>query len=147
MRSIVIASLVVAAAAVAALVRLSAPGSAACAKSGDCARCHRGSAPATHTPAYVRCGHGPPAVADRGSCLGCHEEKECGDCHLKEKPEWHTEALRKPDLDRAAREEHISRAAEHRGACAECHASRFHDQCAMCHRFDEGWLSAAGAKR
>ncbi|KAF0240434.1 MAG: hypothetical protein FD180_4936 [Planctomycetota bacterium] len=118
-----------------------------CAQSGDCARCHKGSPPSTHTPGYVAEGHGPAALLNRASCLGCHKRESCDECHLKERPKWHTSGFRAPGRGREEREEHVRVAAAHRQACGECHAVRFASQCAECHRPDEAWLKAAEGER
>ncbi|MEK7468680.1 MAG: hypothetical protein AAB074_14815 [Planctomycetota bacterium] len=118
-----------------------------CAKAGDCASCHKGSPPTTHTPAFVEEGHGPAALQNQASCLGCHKRESCDECHAKERPKWHTSGFRAPGRGREEREEHIRISAAHRESCGECHARRFASQCAECHRPDEAWLKTAQEAR
>ena len=112
--------------------------SAPCGQHNNCASCHQGSAPRTHTAEFVAAGHGPAAYLNRQQCLGCHQKQEsCDSCHLKTPPLWHTEGFRHPALGVQQRDEHALIATKHRTACGECHTLRFQDQCASCHRPDE----------
>ncbi len=135
--------LVVVALAAAAWLALEGASGHPCAKSGDCASCHRGSPPSTHTPQFVAESHGPAALRNRDACLGCHKREGCDDCHGKERPKWHTSGFRAPGRGREERDEHIRVSTAHREACGECHAPKFALQCAECHRPDEAWLKGA----
>ena len=73
--------------------------SAPCGQHNNCATCHQGSAPRTHTAEFVEAGHGPAAFLDRQQCLGCHQQQDsCDDCHLKTPPAWHSEDFCRPAL-------------------------------------------------
>ena len=109
----------------------------ACGQGNNCASCHQGSAPRTHTPDFLAVGHGPPALINRQQCYGCHQQQSCAACHLKEPPLWHTEAFRNPACGAQQRDEHALLATRHQSSCAECHSQRFQIQCASCHRPDE----------
>jgi hypothetical protein len=109
-----------------------------CGNRNNCASCHRGSAPRTHTPEFIDEGHGVVALVERKQCYGCHEkENSCDVCHSKTQPTWHTEAFRHPALGPRQRDEHALVAANHQQSCSECHVRRFQDQCSSCHRPDE----------
>ncbi len=108
-----------------------------CEQGNNCAACHKGSAPRTHVPQFIKTGHGPAASHNRQRCFTCHKRESCDDCHLKTAPAWHTEAFRHPAKGCRQRDEHALIATGHRSACMECHAQRFQDQCATCHRPDE----------
>ena len=95
--------------------------------------CHAGSALRNHTDAFIRIEHGPAACDDRQSCMGCHEKSACNDCHLNEKPEWHSDAFCDPAGSAQNRDDHVRGAAIREGVCMECHATRFHTQCSECH--------------
>jgi hypothetical protein len=110
---------------------------APCGQGANCAKCHENSAPRTHTAEFIEAGHGPAAQLDRQHCLGCHLQNSCDDCHLKTPPAWHTEAFRQPACGWRQRDEHALIATSRRTTCSECHAQRFQDQCASCHRPDE----------
>jgi hypothetical protein len=111
--------------------------SAPCDQGNHCATCHKNSAPRTHTAEFIETGHGPAAHLNRLQCVGCHQQDSCDDCHLKTPPAWHTEAFRHPAQGWRQRDEHALIATGHHSACGECHAHRFQDQCASCHRPDE----------
>ena len=135
--------------ALAAAAWLAAEGASgrACAKSGDCASCHKGSPPSTHSPLFVAEGHGPAALLNRAACTGCHKPASCDECHDKARPKWHSSGFRAPGRGREERDEHVRLAAEHRQACEECHRRRFASQCAECHRPDEAWLQVPGGAK
>ncbi len=145
-----LSAVIVAAAAAAAALALAVPrpdGAGHCSTAGDCARCHRDSPPSTHTPAFVARTHGPAALLNRASCVGCHKEESCDRCHQTAKPPWHTGGFRAPARGRDEREEHARLAGRHREACAECHTTRFALQCSSCHRPDEDWMTRPGRGR
>ncbi|HJN64930.1 MAG: hypothetical protein QF408_08755 [Pirellulales bacterium] len=112
-------------------------GKASCGEGNNCATCHKNSAPRTHSAEFIEAGHGPAAHLNRQQCLDCHQQESCQDCHLKTPPSWHTEAFRQPACGWRQRDEHALIATSHRAACSECHAQRFQEQCASCHRPDE----------
>jgi hypothetical protein len=103
----------------------------------NCAACHKNSAPRTHTSEFIKAGHGPVAEFNRQQCSGCHQQDSCNECHLKTPPVRHSEAFRHPACGSRQRDEHALIATSHRNTCSECHAQRFQDQCASCHRPDE----------
>lgn len=105
--------------------------------SGDCASCHDGSVPRNHSEAFIRVDHGPAAFDDRQSCMGCHQSNGCDDCHLSEKPQWHSTASCDPAGSPANRDEHVRIGAAHRTSCMECHSMSFQTQCALCHLPEE----------
>lgn len=112
--------------------------SSACGQTNNCATCHQGSAPRTHTAEFIATGHGLAAYENRQQCLGCHQQQDsCDKCHLATQPSWHTEAFRHPSLGWRQRDEHALIATGRRATCSECHSQRFQDQCASCHRPDE----------
>lgn len=87
----------------------------------------------THTADFRDRVHGLAAQTDRQGCLGCHEASSCDECHLEEPPEWHSELFRDTQRGSSWLDEHITIGLDHRHACLECHAHRFHTQCADCH--------------
>jgi len=113
------------------------PIGASCGQQGQCANCHEGSAPRTHTSEFILTGHGQPAWLNRTQCLACHQESSCSDCHLKEQPQWHSETFCKPVQGSIERDLHALVAANHRRSCVECHSQKFQQQCASCHQPDE----------
>jgi hypothetical protein len=108
----------------------------------DCSTCHARSALQTHTRDFIEKEHGPIALADRTSCLGCHEDTEddCDDCHLSQAPDWHTNDFQNPVLGTVETREHIRIANIHRDTCAECHNTTYMTRCVECHRPEEDWL-------
>lgn len=103
-------------------------------ESESCGACHEGSAQQSHTARFREEIHGVAAQADREGCMSCHDEStSCDECHQEESPAWHTELFLDKNRDGAWREEHITVGIAHRNACLECHALRFHTQCADCH--------------
>lgn len=115
----------------------SSPPANACRPGTNCAECHEGSVPRTHTPAFVEKDHGTAARVGRESCLGCHEVPACDDCHRRVAPRSHTEAFRHPARGAPERAEHGRSAHESGSNCLECHGDRFLSQCAACHRPEE----------
>jgi hypothetical protein len=109
----------------------------ACRPGTNCAECHEGSVPRTHTAAFVELDHGPAALAGRQSCLGCHEPPACDECHRRTPPPWHTDAFRHPGRGAAERSEHGRAALERGSNCLECHDNAFQSQCATCHQRSE----------
>ena len=103
----------------------------------NCATCHNDSPPRTHSLEFIEAGHGPVALINRQQCVACHKQSSCDDCHQKTQPAWHTENFRRPACGWRQRDEHALVATGHRNSCSECHAKRFQDQCASCHRPDE----------
>lgn len=110
-------------------------------QSSDCAQCHKGSTPRTHTATFIQVSHGLVAQLNRQQCTGCHTENECNACHRKEPPLWHSTAFRHPDRGVRERVEHSHVADGRSSSCLECHQHAFHDQCSKCHRPDE-WTTA-----
>ncbi|MCP3917160.1 MAG: hypothetical protein GY711_16550 [bacterium] len=108
----------------------------------NCSACHAGSAPRTHTRAFVDREHGPAARADRQECLACHGNaaESCHRCHREQPPDWHTGDFRNPVLGVVEMREHIRIARGHRESCGECHTGTYMTRCVGCHRPDEGWL-------
>lgn len=104
---------------------------------GNCGECHKNSVFPSHTPQFVEDIHGEAALISRERCLGCHETRDCVDCHLAAKPKWHTEGFTRPGDSAEARDAHIRIATSHIHACMECHESRFRVQCAECHQPNE----------
>lgn len=91
----------------------------------------------THTVDFRDRVHGLAAQAERQGCLGCHETNTCDECHQEEPPAWHSELFRDTQRGSAWLDEHITIGVVHRQACLECHAQRFHVQCADCHLLTE----------
>ncbi|NUN15294.1 MAG: hypothetical protein HUU55_16825 [Myxococcales bacterium] len=110
-----------------------------CAKKSDCARCHAGLVPATHTRSFVEFDHGAAVLDHVADCTGCHEDAVCDDCHAETRPQWHTEAFVTPGSGNLERSEHAAVANERKNTCNTCHTKQFQRQCAACHRPDEQW--------
>ncbi len=102
-----------------------------------CADCHKGSVQQTHVPIFLSESHGTAAHANRASCLGCHEEASCDECHQAEAPLWHTEAFMDPGRGLDERDYHAREATSRAGDCMECHAANRFVKCGDCHTTEE----------
>ena len=97
---------------------------------GDCYLCHPESydlLPESHGPPEWEVEHGDSARVDRSSCLMCHEEGFCRECHGLEMPhpaEWADGAILHSATSKGDRE-----------ACSRCHGES-PDFCTVCHHED-----------
>lgn len=83
-----------------------------------CIKCHEEVAPRSHTPGWVKKGHGLEARWDRAKCAACHKEDSCIECHTQTPPASHRPGWRAP-LNRH---------------CGNCHYPIQETTCFTCHK-------------
>jgi hypothetical protein len=84
----------------------------------SCIRCHQETEPRSHTPTWVKKGHGLEARWDRTACKACHTEDSCIECHENTPPSDHRPGWREP-LNRH---------------CNSCHYPVQDTTCFTCHK-------------
>ena len=108
-----------------------------CPNREGCSECHKNQIPPSHTHDFLSDWHGGAAHAHPTSCLGCHKQSQCDDCHLRKAPVWHGAGVTRPQLDDSARRLHGQFGRQRSEDCMACHAQSFHIQCSGCHLFSE----------
>ena len=88
----------------------------------SCVKCHQEVAPRSHTPSWVKTGHGLEARWDRSSCTSCHKEDSCTDCHQNTRPSSHRPGWGGNGVVQGSRH------------CVSCHYPLQDTTCAMCHK-------------
>ena len=90
----------------------------------QCAECHMGMKPVSHTARWRDDVHGKYAALDRTSCATCHATDYCNRCH-NELPSTHVPL---PIFKNGG---HANLAASNERACFTCHT--FQNTCSTCH--------------
>ena len=99
-----------------------------------CAECHAGDLPRVHTAEFVEKEHMNQAYLNWQTCMSCHWQKSCNDCHEMKKsmPEYHSPEF----LDTAGkgRMQHVLYARMRPESCMACHTHRYASTCGKCHQ-------------
>ena len=104
---------------------------------GTCDVCHPASfdlVPISHNPPAWQSEHGASAMPDRQTCLMCHDENTCRDCHGLDMPHPKEWVVGSASVHGASSE-------KNRGRCEKCH-SKDPDFCTRCHH--EKYAAAQG---
>jgi hypothetical protein len=87
-----------------------------------CTQCHQEVSPRSHTPVWLKTGHGTEARWDRAKCATCHKEDSCTDCHQNTRPSSHRPGWSGNGTVQGSRH------------CVNCHYPLQDTTCAMCHK-------------
>ena len=102
--------------------------------SGDCASCHE-RPPQYHEDRAWAISHGRSEPRHASSCLTCHAQHACQDCHARA-PSTHTAAFRSPERRGAEEQLHVFVGRSRPAACLVCHTAPLRE-CGDCHARDE----------
>ena len=99
-----------------------------------CAECHTGDAPRVHTDDFVEKEHMTQAYLNWQTCMVCHWQKSCNDCHEKKEsaPSYHTSVFK--DTAGKGRMQHVLYARLRPEGCMACHTHRYAATCGRCHQ-------------
>jgi len=99
-----------------------------------CAECHSSDVPRVHTAEFVKKGHLTQSYLNWQTCVTCHWQESCDDCHEEKEsaPDYHTQEFK--DVAGAGRMQHVLYARVRPEGCMACHAHRYAATCGGCHQ-------------